>query len=114
MRELREFRVHHAEMRAAGLEVAGVSLDTLEAARRIAERLRLPYPLLSDPGRRAGDAFGVIHRVGLGGFRIELFRRTTFLVDLHGIVRAVWEKVKIRGHARDVMDVARGLGSMPV
>ncbi len=104
---MREFRAHYAEFQRAGLEAAGVSLDSPESARTWATRLRLPYPLLSDPDRLAGNAFGVLRRVGIGGWNIEFFRRSTFLIDARGVVVAVWGKVKTRGHALDVLDVAR-------
>jgi peroxiredoxin Q/BCP len=106
VRELREFRVHHVGLQSAGIEVAGVSLDPTETQRVWAGRLGL------DTEREAGEAFGVLRRIGIGTFTIELFRRSTFLVDAHGVVRAVWEKVRIRGHALEVLDVARGLGAM--
>jgi peroxiredoxin Q/BCP len=110
---MREFRVHHEAMRAAGLTVAGISLDTAESSRMWTERLHLPFPLLSDVDRHAGAAFGVIRRIGLGGWNIEFFRRATFLVDARGMVVAVWERVKVRGHALDIMDVARALEERP-
>jgi peroxiredoxin Q/BCP len=109
VRELREFRVHHDECRDAGLEVAGISLDPLERNREWARRLELPYPLLSDVERRAGDAFGIIQRIGIGGWNVEFFRRVTVLADARGRIRRVWEKVKVRGHAREVIEGARAI-----
>jgi len=106
---MREFRAHHDALIAAGAAVAGCSLDPVEFNRRWAERLRLPYPLLSDVDRRAGDAFGLIRRLGIGGWKIEWFRRATVLVDRHGIVRAVWEQVRVRGHALEVLRAVRAL-----
>jgi peroxiredoxin Q/BCP len=113
VRELREFRVHHDELSSEGIAVAGVSREAPAVNRAWVERLRLPYPLLADTQREAGPAFGVIQRIGLGGFALELFRRTTFLIDRRGVVMAVWEQVRIRGHAREVLDVARALRSTP-
>ena len=106
---MREFRAHYPELAAAGLEVAGVSLDSPESSRAWSERLRLPYPLLSDDSRAAGNAFGVVRRVGIGAWSVEFFRRTTFLVDFHGVVSAVWREVKIRGHALEVLRLAEVL-----
>jgi thioredoxin-dependent peroxiredoxin len=108
---MREFRVHYAELQEVGVEVAGVSTDTPESSVEWARRLSLPYPLLSDVERRAGSAFGVIRRIGVGSWNVEFFRRTTFLVDANGIVVAMWQKVKIRGHALEVRDMARALAS---
>ena len=110
---MREFRARHPELVAAGVTVAGVTLDTLESCRTWARRLRLPYPLLSDEARAAGEACFVIDRVGLGPWKLEFFRRTTLLADVNGIVRRVWGDVKIRGHGREVLESARALGGPP-
>jgi peroxiredoxin Q/BCP len=110
--EMREFRARHSELVAAGVTVAGVTLDTLESCRTWAKRLRLPYPLLSDEARAAGEACFVIERTALGPWKIEFFRRTTLLTDAAGIVRRVWGDVKIRGHGRDVLEAARALGGV--
>jgi len=109
VRELREFRARHKELIAEGLAVAGVTRNDPEVNDRWAKRLGLPYPLLTDSEGDAGRAFGVIRRIGIASWKVEMFRRATFLVDMHGIVSAVWREVKIRGHAREVMDVARVL-----
>ena len=108
---MREFRVHYSELKEAGVEVAGVSTDTPESSVDWARRLDLPYPLLSDAERRAGTAFGVIRRLGVGSWNVEFFRRSTFMVDMNGIVVAMWQKVKVRGHALEVRDMARALAS---
>ena len=110
---MREFRARHSELVAAGVTVSVVTLDTLESCRTWARRLRLPYPLLSDEARAAGEACFVIDRVGLGPWKLEFFRRTTLLTDVNGIVRRVWGDVKIRGHGREVLESARALGGLP-
>jgi len=104
--------VAHPEFEHAGLAVAGISLSAPDESRHWTERLALPFPLLSDTDRRAADAFQVMRRVGIGSWSLEFLSRATFLADGTGVVRAVWEKVKIRGHAREVLDVARGLGRL--
>ncbi len=109
---MREFRAHHAEFAAAGVTIAGVTLDSMESCRAWAQRLRLPYPLLSDETRAAGTACHVLEQVGLGGWKIEYFRRTTLLVDRDGVVRGVWGDVKIRGHALAVLAAARALDEL--
>jgi peroxiredoxin len=72
----------------------------------------LPYPLLSDAQGEAGRLFGVVRRLGIGGWTIEFFRRSTFLVDFHGNVAAVWGDVRVRGHALEVLEVADAIGRM--
>lgn len=109
MRELREFREAHPDFESAGVAVAGVSSDSVDSHRAVIERLHLPFPLLSDPERSAGRTLGLIRRFGWGAWTVELFRRSTLLVDEGGIVVAAWGDVRVRGHARGVLAAARTL-----
>lgn len=109
MRELREFRVAHDQFAEQGLVVAGVNRDTPESNDEWARKLDLPYPVLSDVERRAGEAFRVMRRVGVGAWNVEVFRRSTFLIDAQGLIAAVWGNVKVRGHAAQVLVAARAL-----
>ena len=68
--------------------------------------------MLSDPERSAAEAFGGLRRLGIGGWKIELFRRRTVLADRQGVISALWDKVHIRGHAAEVLSVARALEGM--
>jgi peroxiredoxin Q/BCP len=86
--------------------VAGISSDSVEAHRAWIRRLRIPYPLLSDVDRAAARSLGLVRRIGIGDWKIELLRRTTLLVDTSGIVAAVWGKVHVRGHAAEVLRAA--------
>lgn len=113
MRELREFRAHHEAFEREGVAVAGVSLDPPGVNRAWATRLSLPYPLLADPAREAARAFGVLRRLGISGWGVELLQRSTFLVGADGEVAAVWGKVRIRGHALEVLAAARALERAP-
>jgi peroxiredoxin Q/BCP len=112
VREIREFRERHAAFAAEGIEIAGISADTVESNRHWSERLKLPYPLLSDPERVAAEAFGGLRRLALGGWSVEFFRRRTVLADRLGTVGAVWDKVHVRGHAAEVLAAARALNSL--
>jgi peroxiredoxin Q/BCP len=112
VRELREFRVHHDDYVRSGIAVAGVTRDSVASNRHWSTRLRLPYPLFSDPEGQLGAAFGVIRRVMIGGWKIDFFRRSTYLVDVKGVISAVWREVKVRGHAQDVLETARALGRL--
>jgi len=89
--------------------VAAVNADTAESNRQWAERLKIPYPILSDPDRVAAEAFGGLRRIALGDWSLEFFRRRTVLADRHGIISAVWDKVRLRGHAAEVLTTARAL-----
>lgn len=107
MRELREFRVHHAELCAAGADVAGVCRDSVESNRAWTRRLALPFPLLSDASGDVARALGVLRRIPIGAWTIELMRRSTLLAEPGGRIAVAWGDVKIRGHARQVLDAVR-------
>jgi thioredoxin-dependent peroxiredoxin len=109
LRELREFREAHEEFQKSGVEVAGINADSLAGNRAWSQRLRLPYPLLSDPDHVAADAFGGLMRIGIGDWSIRLFKRRTVLAGRDGVIAAVWDKVHIRGHAAEVLGAARAL-----
>jgi peroxiredoxin Q/BCP len=109
VRELREFRERYPAFVAEGIEVAGINADTVESNRHWSERLKLPFPLLSDTERQAAEAFGGLRRIGFGEWSIEFFRRRTVLADRLGVVGAVWDKVHVRGHAAEVLNAARTL-----
>jgi thioredoxin-dependent peroxiredoxin len=113
VRELREFRVNHPPYAAAGITVAGVSFDSPELNRKWVERLKLPFELLTDADRVAGNAFGVITRLGIAGWKLELMQRATALIAPDGHVAAMWTRVKIRGHAIEVLQAAKALGGPP-
>lgn len=81
VREAREFRDRYAEFTALGSEVLGVSSDAIGPHRRFAERLKLPFPLLSDD-------FGLVRRI----YRVEktlglVPGRATFVIDRNGIIQ---------------------------
>jgi len=79
----------------------------VEANRTWAQRISLPYPLLSDSDGAAGRALGAVRRVPIGPWNLELLRRASVLVDLQGTIAAVWSSVKTRGHALEVLSYAR-------
>jgi thioredoxin-dependent peroxiredoxin len=110
VRELREFRVHHDEFVSSGIAVAGVSRESVTANAKWTARLELPYPLLSDRDGAAGRALRAVRTLKVAGWTIELMRRATVLIDARGIVSATWTRVRVRGHAREVVDAARALG----
>ena len=109
MRELREFRAHHAEFVAAGVTLAGVSRDSVSSNRHWVERLGLSYPILSDSDGVLGRSVGVLRGIQVGGWSIEFLRRSTLLAGADGRIAVVWTNVRIRGHALQVLDAARAL-----
>jgi peroxiredoxin Q/BCP len=109
VRELREFRAHHSEFVSKGVALAGASRDSVESSRHWTRRLAIPYPLLSDHDGALGLALGVVRTIKVGAWKIEFLRRSTLLAGTDGRIAAVWTDVKVRGHAREVLEVAHAL-----
>jgi peroxiredoxin Q/BCP len=89
--------------------VAGISPNTVAEQRAQAGRLSLPYRLASDADREIARGLGALRVLALGAWKVELYRRATVLVDRDGIVAAVWSRVKVRGHAREVVAAIEAL-----
>lgn len=93
----------HADLRAAGATVLGVSADDVASHRAFAEKYKLPFSLLADPERRIVDAYGVRMPV------LGIARRVTFLIDRQGVVRKVLTEVQTAAHDRQVLEALKAL-----
>lgn len=63
----------------------------------------LPFSLLSDEDSCVCESYGVIKEKNMYGKMVKGIERSTFLIDASGVVKAVWRKVKVAGHAREVL-----------
>ncbi len=98
-----EFRDSWARVRAAGAVVLGVSPDSLESHEKFRTKHRLPFPLLSDPDHAVAAHYGAWGEKSMYGRRYQGILRTTFVIDLSGVINAVFTRVKPRGHAAEVL-----------
>jgi peroxiredoxin Q/BCP len=90
-------------LRAAGAQVVGVSADSQESHRKFIEKYGLSFPLLSDPSNEVTKAYGVYKQKSLYGRQFMGIERTTFVIGRNGTVRRVFSKVKVNGHAEEVL-----------
>lgn len=75
-----------------------------------ARELALPFPILADTDEKLCNAFGTLYeRVADDGTKSIALQRSTFLIDPSGVVRHVWPKVTVQGHAVDVLSVLHAL-----
>lgn len=105
--ESQQFRDLHAAFRRAGAIVLGVSRDSLASHAKFRTQERLPFDLLSDPDEKLCGQFDVIREKSLYGRRYMGIERSTFLIDAKGVLRREWRKVKVAGHAQEVLDAVR-------
>jgi thioredoxin-dependent peroxiredoxin len=108
-RESQDFRDLHSAFRKAGVDIVGVSRDSVKSHDKFTEKERLPFPLLSDEDERLCKLFDVIHEKSLYGRKYLGIERSTFLLDGTGILRREWRKVKVPGHAEEVLEAAKSL-----
>lgn len=103
------FRDLAAEFAAVGCAILGVSADSVKRQANFADKQGLSYPLLSDPERIVLDAWGVWGEKKMYGKTYEGIHRSTFLFDADGVVVKAWPKVKVAGHAEEVLAAAKEL-----
>jgi len=108
-REAQDFRDLHAAFRKAGVEIVGVSRDSVASHDKFAAREALPFPLLADAEERVCRMFDVIKEKSLYGRKYLGIDRSTFLLDGSGKLRHEWRNVKVPGHAEAVLETARSL-----
>jgi peroxiredoxin Q/BCP len=108
-RESQDFRDLYKEFRKAGVDIVGVSRDSVKSHDKFTEKEKLPFPLLSDEDEKLCKLFDVIHEKSLYGKKYLGIERSTFLLDGTGILRREWRKVKVPGHAEEVLEAAKSL-----
>jgi peroxiredoxin Q/BCP len=98
-----DFRDNFARIQAAGVEVFGVSRDSVKSHDGFKAKFELPFALLSDPDKTLHTAFGAWGLKKMYGKEVEGTIRSTFLVDKKGKVAAAWPKVSVKGHVDEVL-----------
>ena len=93
-----------------GLAVIGVSRDPMPAIEKFAAKFNLTFPLASDADGAATEAYGVWVEKSMYGKTYMGIERASFLVDKSGRIAKIWPKVKVDGHAIEVMEAAKALG----
>lgn len=94
---------------AAGAVVIGMSPDSVKKHDKFAKKYDLSVILAADEEKAVLNAYGVWAEKSMYGRKYMGVERTTVLIDAHGIVRRVWEKVKVAGHAEEVLAAAKNL-----
>jgi peroxiredoxin Q/BCP len=97
------FRESYAALKAAGVEVLGVSADSLRAHTQFAAKYHLPFPLLSDTEKTVAAAYGAWGEKLVRGRPAVGMKRMTFLIDAAGTIQRIWSTVKPAEHAAEVL-----------
>jgi len=98
-----DFRDVESQIERAGGAILGVSLDGKESHQKFIKKFDLPFPLLSDEDAAVSKAYGVYKEKNMYGRKYWGIERSTFIIDSQGKVKAIFRKVKVDGHADEVL-----------
>lgn len=108
-KEAQEFTALAKDFAKAGVAVLGVSKDTLAKHAKFIVKYDLGIPLGSDPQGEVIERYGSWVEKTLYGRQYMGIDRSTFLIDKDGKLNRIWRKVKVAGHAAQVLDAAKTL-----
>ena len=103
------FTALQGEFEAAGARVLGISKDTVAKHDKFRDKHDLGVPLLSDAEADICEQYGVWKEKSMYGKKFWGIERSTFLIDGSGQIARVWRKVKVPGHAEEVLEAVNAL-----
>lgn len=98
------FRDLYDEFKAAGVEVFGLSRDSIRSHENFKSKLGLPFELISDADEKICKQFDVIKMKNMYGKQVLGIERSTFLIDGNGEIVKEWRAVKVNGHVNEVLE----------
>ncbi len=107
--EAQDFRDRIEAFKSAGAVVMGVSRDSVASHEKFAAKQCLPFNLLSDENGSICEDYGVWVEKNMYGKKYMGIERSTFLIDGSGTIRNIWRKVKVNGHADEVLEAAKAI-----
>ncbi len=107
-KEAQDFTELAADFGKAGARVIGVSRDPMKKHDKFIAKYDLKVPLASDEDGRISDAFGTWVEKSMYGRKYMGMERSTFLIGPDGRVEKAWRKVKVPGHAAEVLKAVQG------
>jgi peroxiredoxin Q/BCP len=110
-REAQDFTGLAGEFAAAGARVVGVSRDPMKKHEKFIGKYDLKVPLASDEDGAISEAFGTWVEKSMYGRKYMGMERATFLIGEDGRIARAWRKVKVPGHAAEVLQAAKALGT---
>jgi peroxiredoxin Q/BCP len=103
-REACDFRDSMVQFSNQNTVVIGVSKDNPQRHQKFKQKYSLPFILLADENGDVCEAYGVINKKSLFGRTFLGIQRSTFLIDEKGYIRAIWRKVNVTGHTKQVLN----------
>jgi peroxiredoxin Q/BCP len=104
-----DFKARIAQFKKLNAQVLGVSRDSIASHEKFKAKCGFPFELLSDANDQLAKIFDVIQMKSLYGRKFEGIERSTFVIDADGRLRQEWRKVKVNGHAAEVLECIKNL-----
>ena len=101
--EADEFSKDYKKFQKVGVEIIGISKDDVESHKKFCDKMKIPYILLADIKTTVSKLFGVWGKKKFMGREYMGINRSTFLVNEKGKIFKVFEKVKAKGHSKEVL-----------
>ena len=108
-KEAQAFSALKADFEKIGVHVVGISKDSVKSHDKFVEKQNLTIPLLSDENDNVSETFGVWKEKSMYGKTYFGIERSTFLINGQGEIVQEWRKVKVPGHAEDVLEAAKSI-----
>ena len=99
-----DFRDLYKEFKKLKTEIYGISRDSLKSHEGFKTKYKYPFELISDPDEKLCNLFDVIKEKNMYGKKYMGIERSTFLINKDGRLSAEWRKVKVNGHAIEVLE----------
>ncbi|HQU94605.1 MAG TPA: thioredoxin-dependent thiol peroxidase [Saprospiraceae bacterium] len=101
--EVCNLRDYYADLKNEGIEVVGISPDSVKSHLNFATKHNLPYTLLSDENKDIAVKYGVWGEKQMYGRKYMGIIRTTFLIDAEGKIKLIFDKVISKDHANQIL-----------
>lgn len=98
------FREAYPQFQALGVEIYGISRDSLRSHESFKGKLGLPFELISDPEEIVCNQFGVMKMKNMYGKQVRGIERSTFVIDAQGKLVKEWRGVKVNDHVAEVLE----------
>ena len=106
-KEGEDFRDLHKEFIKSNAQIYGVSRDSIASHQKFKAKYKFPFHLISDEDESLCKIFDVIKEKNMYGRKYMGIERSTFLINDKGQLLSEWRKVKVKGHAQEVLDILR-------
>ena len=104
-----DFRDSYAAFQRAGVDIYGISRDSLKSHEGFKTKLQFPFELLADEDETVCKLFGVMKLKNMYGRKVRGIERSTFVIDEKRRVVREWRGVKVPGHVQEVLNFVKAL-----